>query len=534
MSLVFGNRVRRFLHHPVPPTSSHASHTGVVGVCGACGQTMGVYGRRGQMVTPEMKTKQILVQEQGVDGRGQCVDGWIQVDGRDKMMVQKHGVDGRGQVNGWGQRLDVQGQGMNEWGQGVNGKGQEVDGRGQGVDGKSQQGVDGRGQVDVWGQLMVQDTSGSVVGVGSKMSVGEALPGLSLIISTSTNPFRRVMWAALLLITVTLCAMQCVRAMSRYIEGSTTIDVKRNLLVTNIQRPAITLCNNNRLHEVWMQQYGACQTLVTDGRMDQLNPNFPAITLTLTENFTHTCPHHVCFNASHHMGWTLIIHPPTEPPFQLASTIDSQLMVEVRGGQDVNVMLSEEEIRFLPAGHHVTSDCCTTYPLNSSQVKCAEECLADMMVKKWGDGACQLLWMSPQPGLPLCTTLHQTLTFSSDYYWSILQAPASDNRRRLEGCRCLAECVLKRYSMEMLDRLPALPSTQGIVKAQLKIYLFKERNIQEKKWSYPVEALLADLGGYLGFTIGASCLTLYHILESALIALVRRLAQTVRGCRRPG
>ncbi|KAK4309157.1 hypothetical protein Pmani_019194 [Petrolisthes manimaculis] len=174
MSSVFGNGIRRFLHHPVPPTSSHASHTGVVDVCGACGQTMGVYGRRGQMVTPEMKTKQILVRELGVDGRGQ--------------------------VNGWGQRLDVQGQEMNEWCQGVDGKGQGVDGRGQGVD--------GRGQVDVWGQLMLRDTSVSSVGVGSQISVGEALPGLSLIISNSTNPFRRVMWSALLLITITVCAMQ--------------------------------------------------------------------------------------------------------------------------------------------------------------------------------------------------------------------------------------------------------------------------------------------------------------------------------------
>ncbi|KAK4309158.1 hypothetical protein Pmani_019195 [Petrolisthes manimaculis] len=340
--------------------------------------------------------------------------------------------------------------------------------------------------------------------------------------------------------------------MSRYIEGSTTINVKRNLLNNNIQRPAITLCNNNRFvqrevarlspgyvrdkrqwnpdlmteglpvmeffhavkytlddhvaswsiaypppyglnnsmwDEVWMQQYGACQTLVTDGPMEQLNPNFPTITLTLTENFNHTCPHHVCFNYPHHMGWTLIIHPPTETPFQLSSTIDSQ---------------------------------------------CAEECLADMMVKKWGDGACQLLWMSPQPDLPLCTTLHQIMTLSTDYYFSILHAPASVNRRRLEGCRCLADCVLKRYSMEMLDRLPAIPSTPGIIKAQVNIYLNKERNIQEKKWSYPAEALLADLGGYLGFTIGASCLTLYHILESALIALVTRLVQAVRRCTRPG
>ena len=75
------------------------------------------------------------------------------------------------------------------------------------------------------------------------------------------------------------------------------------------------------------------------------------------------------------------------------------------------------------------------------------------------------------------------------------------------GNNCNAPCA-------SIDTFFGIPDTQEHRKGKyhLKLYFKNMISVQRSHISYPIESLIAELGGYLGLLLGVSSMDLYNIL----------------------
>ncbi|XP_043199244.1 acid-sensing ion channel 4-A-like [Amphibalanus amphitrite] len=395
-----------------------------------------------------------------------------------------------------------------------------------------------------------------------------SLVGINNVMDRQQRLTRRLVWAVVIVLAATLMIQQVANCLSRYTEHPVT-SVMRVTRNDTLLLPAITVCDNTKyIRSLYRNK--------TNGTLDFARLAWDELGSETMENFlsdvtpdrgdvikeclldNHTCeevgewritikydlgrcfsfypdaangttPH---ISAGYRLtldtvdtirngfqvvtrtarGWKVFVHG-VHDPLTLKTWIAVNRPIELSPGQMRKEAISPEQVRSLDRAE---SRCRPEEDYSS--VRCMERCLAAWVVNT--GYKCRTLDMDI--AIPVC---HNHTTYMGNQY--LFDEDTTNDTWHVDECarRCPQRCDVTMFKTQEIQ---TRTNTFRISKGKLHLfYASKELFLREEKWAYELTALVGEVGGSLGITLGLSLLTVVEIIEF-LIYGSSRLCQARR------